>query len=165
MTKKKMTAFIYRIDCACGCEKFYVGSTINPVKARFYQHKYAAKRNSRLKLHNHMREVGIENFSIHLLKKLTYSVNKPNFREKVEGEYVSSLDTVKNGCNNCQPGFNYMYENQNRKKLIKCGDCHWGGDFIGFDSLAEFRVHLRSKRHKERGHNEIDQKYRIELFS
>jgi hypothetical protein len=151
MTKQKMVAFIYRIDCSCGCERFYVGSTINSVRSRFSQHKYAARKGLNLKLYQHMREVGFDKFSVHILKCIRHSISKPNLREKLEGEYIESLDTVANGFNHIKSGFNYHYEHKNHNKLFKCDDCLHFSDYVGFDTFKEFLDHLNTKEHKAHG--------------
>ncbi len=116
-----------------------------------------------MKLHQHMRDVGLSMFSIHLLKKLTYSVNRPNFREKIEGEYISSLDTIENGYNQNSVGVNYLHEQTNHKKPIKCGDCWYNIDYLGFNTTEEFHDHLKSKEHASASQKADD--FRISMFS
>ena len=129
MTKKKQVGYVYRINCDCGCNKFYVGSTIRPINVRFQRHKSSALYGSNMKLHRHMREVGVSHFSISLLKKLVYSVSRPNYRHLVEDQFINSLDTIDNGYNTNHASAEYMW-NQRRTMNstpmsipIRCGIC------------------------------------------
>lgn len=78
------TAKVYRIDCNCGCEQFYVGSTINTLKHRFNAHmscKYDSK------FYRHVRSVGRNNFKISLVETVS-DVNKLLY---VEANYCRIL--------------------------------------------------------------------------
>lgn len=58
---------IYRIVNTIN-DHIYIGSTIQTLNERFNNHKYDANRGSTTSLHKLMREIGVENFKIELIK-------------------------------------------------------------------------------------------------
>jgi len=82
--------FIYKLLCLCGCNDFYIGSTTESLQHRFYNHVYKSKhRNS--KLYKHMREVGVHNFKIVLLKEVKFEKKYDEDLRMVETEYCHTL--------------------------------------------------------------------------
>jgi len=62
-------AFIYQLMCLCGCNGFYIGSTIQTLNQRFTKHKYDCKKKDSI-LYRHMKKVGSNNFTMKLLAKI-----------------------------------------------------------------------------------------------
>jgi group I intron endonuclease len=64
-------------------DDIYIGSTIQTLKNRFKAHKSSAKLNKTGKLYDFIRDNGIENFTIELLKEIdTYSKKDISIKEK-----------------------------------------------------------------------------------
>lgn len=80
-------------------DKIYIGSTTSSLSARMYRHRSDAKncKMNKLKLYNHMREIGIEHFKIELVEEIKNCVR--NQLRILEDKYIKLLDTVKNGLN------------------------------------------------------------------
>jgi hypothetical protein len=74
----------------------YIGSTCQPLYKRFHQHKIASKKGS-MKLYQHFKDIGIENFYIELIEDFPCE-NKNELRAK-EQYYCRAYDTFTNGLN------------------------------------------------------------------
>ena len=78
-------------------DKIYIGITTSSVTNRFYLHKKAAaKAESTSKLYNAMRKLGIENFSIRIVRQDAKSVEE---LLRQETDFIQEMDTIKNGYN------------------------------------------------------------------
>lgn len=74
----------------------YIGSTEIGLHLRFEVHKQYSK-NSETKLYKHMRNIGVENFSIQLLEEI--KMCNPKSLKEIEGEYIKKYDSINNGLN------------------------------------------------------------------
>jgi group I intron endonuclease len=74
----------------------YVGSTTMSLGDRFNAHKSSTKRKAR-KLHNAMREIGVEKFKIELIEECCV-LTKDDLRLK-EKEHILRLNTIEKGYN------------------------------------------------------------------
>jgi hypothetical protein len=81
-----MIGRIYRIDCSCGCNGFYIGSTKQSLKKRLGVH-FSIKRSS--KISKHIEGVGRDKFKIILLEEIEFE-NKVELLKK-EKEYFNLL--------------------------------------------------------------------------
>ena len=90
---------VYKIECACGCNRIYIGSTKQPTLAkRMAIHRSAARSSrSKSKLHNHMRDVGLDKFTIHLIE--IKEVTDRDAMRQLEDKYIRELDTINVGLN------------------------------------------------------------------
>lgn len=59
---------VYKL-CNAINSKIYVGSTKNQIGKRFSKHKWDAKKGSKIRVHVHMREIGIDKFYIEILEE------------------------------------------------------------------------------------------------
>jgi hypothetical protein len=94
---QKQSGSVYRIDCLCGCEGFYIGSTSESLSKRMAGHRRDMKLYQR-PLYNHMREVDDpDQFTISLVERVEF-----NTREELaarENYYIRTLGAIKNGFN------------------------------------------------------------------
>ena len=82
---------IYTIRCKTDNNLIYVGSTVNTLIRRWYNHKQDTdRRNS--KINRTMKEMGIENFYIELYE--LYPCNSKIELEKREGEIIRLIGTL-----------------------------------------------------------------------
>ena len=73
----------------------YVGSTCNPLHKRFYQHKEKSRgRKSNMKLHQHMRKLGLSNFYIELHEE--YPCKNVQQLRRREGQIMRELKSSLN---------------------------------------------------------------------
>ena len=95
---KQKTGRIYKIVCACGCDKLYIGKTTQTLSCRMSAHKSSARNGNNLPLYKHMREEKYVGFSIVLLETCDDMNNEElNAREHL---YMMRFNTVKTGFNN-----------------------------------------------------------------
>lgn len=87
--KKKMIGYVYKINCKCGCNHFYIGSCSIELRERLRKHKNASNRR-KYKFYQHMKKVGISNFEISLLEQVDYC-HRDELRMK-ETEYYDMLN-------------------------------------------------------------------------
>jgi hypothetical protein len=87
---------IYYLECDC-CKVKYVGSTKQQkLSKRMYGHRGDMnKKNS--KLYQHMKEVGKDKFSIHLIREVF--VKDFDFQRMEENKDMLEMDTIDNGFN------------------------------------------------------------------
>lgn len=108
---------VYRIDCGCGCNKFYIGSTTQKLSQRLANHKSASKRGTASKLYIHMREVDNNNFLISEIEKPT-TASKPELKA-LENKWIIATNAIK-------LGFNGRLESpkcQHNKRRHRCVEC------------------------------------------
>jgi hypothetical protein len=88
---------IYYLQCSC-CDKKYVGSTKDKkgLCSRFYNHKTDMKTGNS-KLYTHMKEVGKDKFTIHLIREVF--VKDFDFQRMEENKDMIIMDTINNGFN------------------------------------------------------------------
>ena len=70
----------------------YVGSTVVGLSDRKSKHRWEAKRNSKYKVHDHMRNVGVEHFYIELIEN--YPCNNIEELTAKEGEWIRAIGTL-----------------------------------------------------------------------
>lgn len=90
-------ASVYRIDCGCGCAKFYIGSTTQNLASRMTGHRSCARKGVNSKIYNHMREVGSNCFLISQIAEVKFE-NKNELRA-MENKYIIELDAIRKGFN------------------------------------------------------------------
>lgn len=115
---------IYRIDCNCGCLKFYIGSTKKTLQRRMSCHKGSIKR-LKSPLHKHMNDVGFDNFDIHQIDIIDY--NDIAELRILENRHIIETKAI-------ELGFNYKHEikiicihNRDKSDCIPCNGkniCH-----------------------------------------
>lgn len=102
---------VYRID-NCIDDKFYIGCTTKSLAERMSKHRYnASSGRSTASLHQHMRDLGIHNFTIYLIECKPCTSKEE--LTALEGEHVR---TLKPHLNYQTPGRSQMdYYNENRE--------------------------------------------------
>jgi group I intron endonuclease len=86
---------IYKVFCKCGCEKFYIGSTIHSLKRRMSGHRSQSRLGQKSPLQTHIREVGEDNFDIELVEN--YPCKNKQELNKKEAEIMKRLKPQLNG--------------------------------------------------------------------
>ena len=109
---------IYTIRCRTDSSLIYVGSTIQSLCKRFYEHKKCCKnennKNHNMLLYQVIREKGLENFYIELYKECPCE-NKEQLT-KYEGEIIRDIGTL----NKAIPGrTREEYLNENKTQICE----------------------------------------------
>ena len=86
-SKGKIYKILNNID-----NELYIGSTVEPLGQRMAKHRFNAKGDSNLKVHNHMRNIGIDNFYIELIE--SYPCNSKEELNSKEGQYIREFGTL-----------------------------------------------------------------------
>jgi hypothetical protein len=73
-------------------DEVYIGSTVEPLCKRMWQHKSEAKTKAKSKLHQHMSNTGIEHFYIELVEQ--YQCNSKEELCSKEGEWIRKVGTL-----------------------------------------------------------------------
>ncbi len=90
MTEQEVLIYnIYKLTNSVD-DKIYFGSTRRKLNVRMQQHRHEARSGCKKKVSKHMRKIGMGNFQIELLEKVTV----PNRKEalKVEQKYIDNTD-------------------------------------------------------------------------
>lgn len=148
-----MVGKVYRLDCKCGCEGFYIGSTVKTLNERITAHRSRMKTRNH-KLYQHMREVGPDMFSITLIEHV-------EFIEYLKMKEAEHYDILRPTLNVIRP-----YYTEEESKILKK---EYFQEF--YKGNEEFLAKKR-KRNKETGaplkyyydHKEIILKKRKEYF-
>jgi len=86
-SKGKIYKILNNID-----DEFYIGSAVETIGQRMAKHRSGATRYSNLKVHNHMRNIGIDNFYIELIE--SYPCNSKEELNSKEGQYIREFGTL-----------------------------------------------------------------------
>jgi hypothetical protein len=100
-------------------ELIYIGATGATLSHRMVQHRANAKTGKTSTIYTHMRDIGIEKFSIILIEQLE-NVTKEQLRAK-EDKWIKELDTVNNGLNGRYEMGQTCIHNKRRSNCKECG--------------------------------------------
>ncbi len=150
-----MIGYIYKI-VSDNTQMCYIGSTIQSLEARWSEHKCRSA-NSPQQLYKHIREHGVENFKIQLIK--SYEVCDKAHLSSYEQLYINRLNDPILNINNpwgvsiisCKP-FGKLYKKnynlRNRQAILtrKCEKvtCECGIEY----TRANKTRHMRTARHE-----------------
>jgi hypothetical protein len=96
----------------------YIGSTVGTIEKRFNRHKKDARNDSTCALHFHMRALGFEHFSIHLIDTVRWAT--VDELQVVESKYITSYKSVIVGLN-----LQYASRMCHHECVLKCcKDCN-----------------------------------------
>ena len=105
--------FIYKITNKIN-KKSYIGQTIRPVNERWNEHKSRFNKKD-TKLARAIRKYGLENFEFSTI----YEANTIEELNKIEKKYIENLDTVNNGYNIKEGGWNCNLTDEIKNKISK----------------------------------------------
>ena len=98
-------------------DKIYIGSTIQTLAQRFYEHKRRAISEKNRVIYNAINKIGIENFKIILMEK--FSCNSKEELVAREAYFIKEFNTSKNGYNRVIPKrTNYEWYKDNKEHVI-----------------------------------------------
>ena len=109
-SKGKIYKILNTID-----DEIYVGSTMEKLSTRLKQHRAATTFWSTQKIHQHMREIGMEKFYIELIENCPCSSKGELLRK--EGEWIRKIGTL-NKLISGRSKAEYWKENTDKKKEI-----------------------------------------------
>ena len=126
-------------------ELIYIGSTTQPLSKRMTSHRSCARKNAtNMRLHEHMRNIGIDHFRIELIEMFPCE-NIEQLRAR-EGHYILELKPELNKviAGRTRKETNEAYYRQNRTKLRQANECECGGRYT-YDSKSQ---HLKTQIHQ-----------------
>lgn len=100
----------------------YIGSTGATLSRRMVGHRCNAKKGKTFTIYTHMREIGIDKFSIILIEQLN-NVTKEQLRAR-EDYWIKELDTVNNGLNGRYEMSPICPHNKQHAQCKECGGCN-----------------------------------------
>ena len=98
--------------------KVYIGCTKQDPEIRYGQHLYAVRHGSRLKVHSHMRAVGVDECRMEVLRRVV-DADRETLR-RYEDMAIHAHDSVANGLNSCYAS-SICFHGIERKHCTPCG--------------------------------------------
>lgn len=131
---------IYKLYCSSIPEKFYIGSTTQPLSIRLSNHKGMAHTGRTCILYQIMRETGTENWSIEELSR-----HNNVTRDDLKKEERKFIDELKSNLNTYLP---YSSPQEKKEKMDKLTNtrfiCECGGSY----TYRNKTNHMRTDKHR-----------------